>query len=409
MKRYTLVLLLFFLCYWVFSSPQVSLLNAEPIVSLDSEQYDIQARTVLSELNHPWGIAWLPAHLVKGVKPHSFNNVRSNLTVDYFLIVTERNGEVWIISPNGDMQMLSIPVDVYKKGQGGWLDVGTDKKGRLYVAYARKLQGRSTTALIQFSLEYRGDTFKVVQVKELFEESPSLASHLHFGGMISITDRYVFLSLGDRGQRYEAQNTQNHIGSIVRLNLDGTIPSDNPFLTTSSTQQAGAAAIYSFGHRNVQGLYFDRPRNLLFANEHGPQGGDELNGIFSGLNYGWPEISYGREYGSGKKIGEYEKEGMEQPIRYWDPSPAFSGLFVYYGDMFPKWNGDIFLGALKYQRLYRLKVKEESGTVTVLHEEQLFPYEFGRVRNIRQGPDDAIYVLTDEANGKVIKLEIRNN
>lgn len=364
----------------------------------------MEATTVLSRLTHPWGIAWLPVHLVAGSELHRMKETHPNLIADYFLIVTERNGEVWIVSPDGQLQELSIPVEVYKRGQGGWMDVGVDDSGTIFLSYAKQLQGRSTTALIRFALEYRDGAFWVAQMRELFEEAPPLSSRLHFGGMISVTDSHVFLGLGDRGKRYEAQNTKNHLGTIIRLNLDGIIPSDNPFVAASAGREQGTAAIYSYGHRNVQGLYFDAQRKLLFASEHGPQGGDELNTVASGLNYGWPDISYGREYGSGKKIGEYEKEGMEQPVRQWTPSPAFSGLFVYHGEMFPGWNGNVFLGALKYERVYRLKVAEERDGVTVLHEEQLFAYEFGRIRNIRQGPDDAIYVLTDEYRGKVIRV-----
>jgi glucose/arabinose dehydrogenase len=237
-------------------------------------------------------------------------------------------------------------------------------------------------------------------VQVIFKQMPTFKSNLHFGSRIVFTpDNKLFLGLGERSMpesRVHSQDLNSHFGKVVRLNLDGSVPSDNPFVGRSDAKPE----IWSYGHRNIQAATL-APDGKLWAIEHGPRGGDELNQPQAGLNYGWPVITYGIEY-AGPKIGDgiTAKEGMEQPVYYWDPVIAPSGMIVYDGAMFPEWQGNIFVGGMASMKLVRLQL--ESGKVT--GEEWLLTDRSQRIRDVKQGPDGAIYVLSEAADGAITRI-----
>jgi len=270
-------------------------------------------------------------------------------------LVTERNGQLRQVKQG---VLLKQPVsglpDIAAGGQGGLLDVvlhpGFSENRRLYLSYAAAGKGGSGT------------------------------------------------EVGDRGERGSAQDTMSHAGSIIRLRDDGSVPADNPFVDDNRFHPE----IFSTGHRNVQGMLYDPSTDTLWAHEHGPQGGDELNRVIAGNNYGWPVITYGANYGSGSPIGEgTAKSGMQQPETYWDPSIAPSGLVLVSGNRYPEWQGNLLVGALKYQLIARLVI--ENGKV--VEEERLLEGQFGRIRDVRLGPDGFIYFLTDSNNGAIYRIE----
>jgi glucose/arabinose dehydrogenase len=211
-------------------------------------------------------------------------------------------------------------------------------------------------------------------------------------------DGYLLITLGDRGERPRAQDIGDHAGSVIRINDDGSVPGSNPFARTPEARPE----IFTYGHRNVQGIALDSDTGRVWAHEHGPQGGDEVNVLASGRNYGWPVITYGRNYGIGTQIGEgTHTDGLEQPRHYWTPSIAPSGMTLYTGDKFPGWRGNLFVGALKFRLLVRLEVGNENS----IHEERLLEGVLGRIRDVRTGPDGYIYILTDRADGVLARLE----
>jgi glucose/arabinose dehydrogenase len=233
----------------------------------------------------------------------------------------------------------------------------------------------------------------------LFRQSPKGQSGNHFGGRI-VFDRqgYLYLTLGERGEKERAQKPDDHCGSVIRLFDDGRVPPDNPFVGKAGWKPEK----YDLGHRNQQGAALNPATGQLWTHEHGPQGGDEINIIRPGRNYGWPVITYGVNYGIGTRIGEGpSKPGMEQPLYYWVPSIAPSGMAFYTGDRFPKWKGDLFVGSLKFGLLVRLRLEGEK----VVHEERMLKGLLGRIRDVRQGPDGLLYLLTDEDHGVLARLE----
>ncbi|MEN8711402.1 MAG: PQQ-dependent sugar dehydrogenase, partial [Arenicellales bacterium] len=240
---------------------------------------------------------------------------------------------------------------------------------------------------------------QIVDWQPLFSLQPKSSSGRHFGSRL-VFDRvnYLYITLGDRGERFRAQELNDHAGSLIALHDDGSIPADNPFIN----QPGILAEIYSYGHRNIQGAALNPQTGKLWIHEHGPQGGDELNIISAGENYGWPVITYGKEYGSGDDIGEgTHKTGMQQPAYYWVPSIAPSGMAFYNGDKFPAWRGNLFIGSLKFRLLVRLGL---DGT-KVVGEERLLKDKLGRIRDVEVGPDGYIYLLTDAENGKLVRLQ----
>jgi aldose sugar dehydrogenase len=362
----------------------------DPIGLHGSARHDFEVVPVVEGLENPWSIAFLP---------------------DGGILVTERAGRLRIVR---DGELLPEPIDgvppVYAVGQGGLMDVvlhpDFDATRLVYLSYSRPNADESaaTTAVIRGRLE--GE--RLVDVEDVFEARAWSSSGRHFGSRLVFDgDGHLFITIGDRGVRadrndlegHPAQDLRTHQGTIVRLRDDGRVPADNPFVGL-----AGALPdIWSYGHRNAQGLVFHPETNELWQTEHGPRGGDELNLILPGRNYGWPVIGHGVEY-IGTRIHESTaREGMEQPVHYWVPSIATSGLMLYRGSRFPEWSGDLFVGGLTGERIDRVRVRDGR----VVETETIFD-GFGRIRDVREGPDGYIYVVMDQRRGSaapVVRLE----
>ena len=347
-------------------------------------QQPFKVETIAQGLVHPWGLGFLP---------------------DGRLIVTERPGRVRIIATTGT---LSAPVRgvprVYANGQGGLLDVALSPDFTttrlIYLSYAEPRGGtKNGTSLARGKLVAEGDGARLDELEVIFRQDPSYASSMHFGSRIVFTpDGSLFLTLGERySAREQAQNPGNHLGKLVRLMPDGSPYAGNP------KKDGWRSEIWSIGHRNVQGAALNPATGKLWTIEHGARGGDEINIPQAGKNYGWPVITYGRDYNYAK-IGEgTHKAGMEQPIYYWDPSIAPSGAAFYTGELFPEWKGNLFVGALAGQALHRLVLDDEH----VVGEEQLLSDRGERIRDVRQGPDGALWLLTDHPDGRVLRLTVR--
>jgi glucose/arabinose dehydrogenase len=339
--------------------------------------------TVADGLAHPWAVAFLPGGR---------------------FLVTERPGGMRIIEADGRLgtPLAGLP-PIAAGGQGGLLDVVTDadfaNNRRIYFCYAEPEAGggpANSTALASATLPEEGGRLERVRV--VFSQRPKVASPLHFGcRIVQAPDGALFLTLGERYYRKEdAQILGNHLGKVVRVRPDGSVPPDNPL-----RQRAGALPeIWSWGHRNPQGATWG-PDGRLWIHEHGPQGGDEINRPEAGRNYGWPVVTFGENYGGGK-IGEgTAKPGMEPPLHYWVPSIAPSGMAFLTSDRYgPAWKGSLFIGSLKFGRVHRIEVVD--GQV---RREELLLEDLGeRVRDVRQGPDGWLYLLTDSPRGRLLRL-----
>lgn len=342
---------------------------AGPALAADAPSAAYTITPVAGGLDHPWSIAFLPGG---------------------DMLVTERPGRLRIIR---DGKLLPDPVpgvpDVYVKSQAGLFDVVLHpdfaNNQTIYLTYASGTTGANATTVARARLE--GDA--LLDVKVIFKAAPSKDTAVHFGGrMVFLADGTFLLTLGDGfDYREEAQNLMSDLGKIVRLNDDGSIPQDNPFASRTDARPE----IWTYGHRNVQAIVRDALTGHIYAHEHGPKGGDELNLIEPGKNYGWPVITYGLDY-SGARISPYtEREGMEQPLVYWVPSIAPSGMTLYTGDKFPRWQGDLFVAALAGKQVRRVDL--DDGRVA--GEETLFAELDARIRDVREGPDGALYLLTE--------------
>ncbi|MBM3218395.1 MAG: PQQ-dependent sugar dehydrogenase [Candidatus Rokubacteria bacterium] len=329
-------------------------------------------------LEHPWGLAFLP---------------------DGRMLVTERPGRLRLVSREGE---LSAPVDGVPKvragDQGGLLDVALSPsfaQDRLvYLSFAEPGDGGASTAVARGRLGERG----LDDTKVIWRQQPKVGGGKHWGSrLVFRRDGTLFVTLGDRFLQLEhAQNLGDTLGKIVRINADGSVPKDNPFVG----REGARPEIWSYGHRNIQAATLDA-QDRLWTVEHGARGGDELNQPQAGKNYGWPVITYGRDY-SGAQIGiGTHKAGMEQPVYYWDPVIAPSGATFYTADKFPDWRGDLLVGSLQPGRLVRLRLADGR----VQHEERHVIAPGERVRNVRQGPDGFVYLLTDHPRGRIIRLE----
>lgn len=355
--------------------------------TIASEQHRLRATVVLTGLDHPWSVAWLP---------------------DGRMLITERRGTLRVVQAG---RLLATPISglppVTEHGQGGLLDVVPHpdyaKNGWIYWSYNAENDQGHGTELARGRLS--ADGTRMVDVQVLFRMAPKSSAGQHFGGRL-VFDRegFLYLTLGDRGdstgkgREQRAQRLDDHAGSVIRLRDDGRVPDDNPFVG-----RAGAKPeIFNYGHRNLQGAALHPVSGRLWTHEHGPQGGDEVNVERAGANYGWPVITYGVNYVIGTRIGEGKhQEGMEQPLHVWVPSIAPSGMAFYTGDRFPAWKGNLFVGALKAQTLVRLSLDGDR----IVGEERLFSGMLGRIRDVRQGPDGLIYLLTDSGNGQLIRVE----
>ena len=347
----------------------------------------VTAQTVATGLQHPWAVAFLP---------------------EGRFLVTERPGRLRVVDADGKLQppVQGLP-EVAAGGQGGLLDVVTDsdfaRNRTLYFCYSEPGQGTTNSTALA-SARLSADRQRLENVKVLFSQKPKVGSANHFGCRIvertvaGKPDGTLFLTLGDRySRREDAQKLDNHLGKIVRVGKDGSVPKDNPFVG-----QAGALPeIWSYGHRNSQGATL-APDGTLWQHEHGPQGGDEINIPQAGRNYGWPVITFGENYGGGK-IGEgTARAGMEPPLHYWVPSIAPSGMAFLTSDRYgPAWKGNLFVGSLKFGFLGRIELNGDA----VRAEHRLLAEGRERIRDVRQGPDGLLYVLTDAVNGRLLRLQ----
>jgi glucose/arabinose dehydrogenase len=349
----------------------------KPSRVVKTETVDIVVDTVATDITIPFGMAFLP---------------------EGDMLVTDRNeGKIWRVDPRRRTKtaLANVPV-VFTQGQAGLLDIVLHpdyrRNGWIYLSYSAIRDSLNGTVVDRFKLKDNALT----EVQRIFTCDPFFKNSLHFGDRLVLHDGYLFLTVGERSAlRDSAQSLSNHFGKVIRVRDDGTIPSDNPFYNTSGAKKE----IWSYGHRNPQGLYRDPISGTLYESEHGPKGGDELNVIQPGKNYGWPIITYGTEY-SGKLINEglYEKEGLEQPLKYYKPSIGPSGLVVYTGDRFQSWKGNFFTGAMALQHLNRLVIRDGK----VEKEERIFEGNRWRVRNVVQGPDGYLYLGVD--GGMVLRL-----
>ncbi|MGQ0752342.1 MAG: PQQ-dependent sugar dehydrogenase [Betaproteobacteria bacterium] len=355
--------------------------TAQPAAkAVQSQKHAFRVVTLVKELSFPWSLAFLP---------------------DGRMLVTERDGRLRIISK--DFRLDPKPVEgvppVVAVGQGGLFDVvlhpGFAENQLVYLAYNGAGNGGWGTELMRAKFDGR----RLTEQQVLFRLDPKSRGGQHFGGRI-VFDRqgYVYLTLGDRGDKDRAQRLDDHAGSVIRLHDDGRAPKDNPLVGRAGARPEK----FTLGNRNMQGAALHPKTGELWTHEHGPQGGDEVNVMRAGRNYGWPVITYGVNYGLGTKIGEgTHKPGMEQPLYKWVPSIAPSGMAFYEGDKFPGWRGNILLGALRSEILVRLELDGEK----IVSEERLLKGALGRIRDVRVGPDGYVYLLTDDSNGVLARLE----
>lgn len=357
--------------------------SAQEAPTFESSAGRLSVELVAGGLDHPWAIQFLP---------------------DGRLIVTERSGNIRIIR-NGQLSepVAGVP-EVYKRGQGGLLDIALasdfESSGRIYLSYAEPaesagLQRGAGTAVMSARLVLEGESGRLEEQSVIFRMNKFTTSDRHFGSRIVIgKDGNLFVTLGERGESERAQDVSDLAGAVVRIAPDGSVPADNPRL------EGWAAELWSKGHRNPQGATLRESDGALFIVEHGARGGDEVNMPQAGRNYGWPVITYGVDY-SGARIGEgTEKPGLEQPLFYWDPSISPSGLDFYDGGLFPEWQGDLLSGGLSGEVMVHLSVEGDRIT----GEEWLFEGQLGRVRDVRTGPDGAIYLAIDSDNGQILRV-----
>jgi aldose sugar dehydrogenase len=339
----------------------------------------IRATTVAKGLEHPWGLAFLP---------------------DGRMLVTERPGRIRLVERDGRLsEPLGGVPKVFASGQGGLLDVTLSPNfasDRLvYLSYSEPGEGGAGTAVARGRLGERA----LENVQVIWRQAPKVSGPNHWGSrLLFARDGTLFVTTGDRfNYREQAQDLSGTLGKVIRINADGSVPRDNPFVGRDGARPE----IWSYGHRNVQAAALHPETDQLWTIEHGARGGDELNHPQPGRNYGWPVITYGVDY-SGAKIGEgTAKKGMEQPVYYWDPVIAPSGALFYTGDAFPDWKGDLFVGSLKPGLLVRLHLDGDR----VIQEERYLGNLDERIRDVRQGPDGFIYLLTDSPGGRIFRIE----
>src|SRR5215204_1339761 len=349
--------------------------------SFRSSAGNLSIETVARGLANPWALAFLP---------------------DGRMLVTEKPGRLRLVSKDGKLSPALADVPrVFARGQGGLHDVVLDRdyaqNNMIYFCYAQAANGGGRTALARAKLVDDAAP-RLDDVKVIFEQNGPLSSGNHFGCRIAqAADSNLFLTLGEHfTTRDQAQNLGNHLGKIIRIKPDGSVPPDNPFVN----RQGAKPEIWSYGHRNAQGAALNPVSGRLWMHEHGPRGGDEINIPDAGKNYGWPVIGYGIDY-SGAKIHEStQRAGMEQPIKYWVPSIAPSGMAFYTGDLFTSWRGNLFVGALVAHMLVRLELDGEKVT----KEERLLQELRERIRDVRQGPDGALWLLTDSSSGRILRV-----
>ena len=348
--------------------------------SFASSAGQLEVQTFASGLVNPWSLAFLP---------------------DGRMLVTERPGRMRIVTTEGQLSppLKGVP-DVWATGQGGLLDVIADKSHAqnktIYFCFSERTSGGGRTAVARARLN--DGSGRLDELKIIFRQEGPLSSGNHYGcRIVQANDGNLFVTLGEHfSYRDEAQNLGNHLGKLIRITPDGTAPADNPF----AGRENAKPEIWSFGHRNPQGLAINPASGDLWEIEHGPRGGDEVNIIGRAKNYGWPVIGYGIDYSGVKIHDSTAKHGMEQPVKYWVPSIAPSGMTFYSAKLFPKWTGSLFTGALAGKMLVRLSLNGD----TVTGEERLLQNLNERIRDVRQGPDGALWLLTDNSAGRILRV-----
>ncbi len=339
-----------------------------PIKTFKSQAHEFTVETLTEKLDAPWGFAFLP---------------------DKSILITEEDGALRHFKNGALSAPLTGVPKVKSSGQGGLLDVAIDpdfaRNRFVYLTYSEPGTGGAGTAVARGVLN--GQALEGTEV--IFRQNKKTKGGRHFGSRIAFApDGTLFFTIGDRGDRPRAQDTKDHAGSVLRINKDGSVPADNPF----SDGQKALPEIWSIGHRNPQGIDVHPVTGEIWTVSHGARGGDEVNKPEAGKNYGWPVISFGRHY-SGGKIGEgTAKKGMEQPRHYWDPSIAPSSMTFYFGDLFPKWKGDMCVSALRGEKIVRIDMEGDE----IKGEEALLDEEYGRIRRVDAGPDGALYAITDD-------------
>ena len=343
-------------------------------------QSAVEPETVATDLSFPWSVAFLPGG---------------------GYLVTERDGLLKHVAGNGDQSIVTGTPHVFAEGQGGLLDVvlapDFTETAEIFLSFSEPARQGAGTSIFRAKLIQNGDAFVLEDGKVIFSGNNRSYGGRHFGSrLVFAPDGTLFVTTGDRGDRPSAQDVSNHAGAVLRISRDGTAPADNPFLN----EPGAMPELWSIGHRNAQGAALNPATGVLWTVEHGARGGDEINIPQPGKNYGWPVISYGRHY-TGGKIGEgSEKAGMEQPVYYWDPSIAPSGMAFVSSGLYPDWNGDILIGALRGRHLARLSLDGQQ----IVAEEPLLSGLGERIRDVRQGPDGFLYVLTDSDEGRLLRL-----
>ncbi|MCB1504618.1 MAG: PQQ-dependent sugar dehydrogenase [Hyphomicrobiaceae bacterium] len=342
----------------------------------------IKVDVIASGLDRPWGIEFLP---------------------DGSMLVTEKPGRLRIVTADGELSkpIAGVP-EVHASGQGGLLDVRLApdfaSSGTIYLSYAEPrgwFTSATAVARARLVFDKENGSGRLDGLKVIFQQQPEQRTSHHYGSrIVPVSDGTLFITTGERGNAALSQDPGAMLGKVIRINPDGSIPADNP------QAKGWAPGVWSFGHRNIQGAAIDPATGRLWTVEHGARGGDELNAPEKGKNYGWPIITYGRNY-DGSKIGVGNaKEGLEQPVYYWDPSIATSGLAIYNASLFPAWKGNFLVGGLSGARLSRLVM--QNGAVVA--EEVLLGDHGDRIRDVEIGPDGAVYVLVDDSNGRIMKL-----
>ena len=347
-----------------------------------SEEATFRVVQIADSLTHPWAVDWLP---------------------DGRMLITERPGQILLMDGNGATPLSGVP-EVWAKNQGGMLDIRVapdyEDSGWIYMSYSVKDGDVGGTVVSRAKL----DGTSLTNLEEIYRQQPFLAPDYHFGSRIVFAnDGTMYVSLGERGQRrertIEIPTPTTSVGTTVRLNMDGSVPDNNPFVGT----EEGLPEVFSYGHRNQQGMAIHPQTGAVWQHEHGPHGGDELNLVEAGNNYGWPAVSYGDTYRTPREeIGGRTAEGITNPVTYWDPSPALSGMTFYTGDRFPNWENNLFMGALAHLKLIRVELDANNE---VAHQEELLKGKLGRIRDVATGPDGYLYVLTDAPNGGLYRLE----
>lgn len=366
---------------WPLAAPSAA--SAAEAQRVQGERGPIRVTTLTAGLEYPWSLAFLP---------------------DGRMLVTERPGRLRILGRDGSLvadAVDGVPA-VAVIGQGGLLDValhpGFATNRWVYLSFAGRDTDGVGTEVVRGRLAEQAGRARLEDVQSVFRMAPRSSRGQHFGSRLAFDARgFLYITLGDRGEMQRAQRMDDHAGSVIRLHDDGRVPADNPFVKTPGAKPEK----FTLGNRNIQGAAIHPTTGELWTHEHGPQGGDEVNVIRAGRNYGWPVITYGVNYGIGTRIGEgTTRAGMEQPLTRWTPSIAPSGMAFYSGGAFPGWKGNLLIGALRGQALHRLELDGEK----VVHEERLLQGQ-ARLRDVRVGPDGFVYLLTDERPGRLLRLE----